>query len=124
MLWKPTPSERRIIRDCASRSAGMRSVKIEVGERYLIEAVNLTSINIRLLSNDPDWNDTDLYQSLPWSEFVRGVPLTDDGRALVDFYVYSPGEYGELKTNVQACYEHGALQWVEGTCNGRIYEKP
>jgi hypothetical protein len=47
-------------------------------------------MNIAKITNDPDWNDTDLYDNAyTWRDFTKGVEMTDDGRAIVDFYVYN-----------------------------------
>jgi len=114
---KPTSEEKRIIRRCAQIDAGKRGVILEPGERYNIEAGNtqVTAINIALLSDDPDFGDTDLFGMMPWSEFTKGFELAPRGRAVVDFYVYGTGKNGELETNVTAYWEGGKLVRVEGT---------
>lgn len=126
MKYKPTPADARIIRKCAERSAGYGRVEICPGERYNIEGKypNVRNFNIALLSDHPDWTDTDLWDNAhAWSDFRRGVVLTDDGRGIFDFYVYGPlGHHKELQTNVTAYYERGKLVRVEGTCDGIMWE--
>ena len=52
---------------------------LEVGRRQSLVSGE-TSINFALISDDPDWQDTDLDDYEPWTAFTRGVELTPDGR--------------------------------------------
>lgn len=125
MKHKPTKEEARIIRECAERSAGYARVEICPGTRINIEKDNSeTHMNIAMVSDHPDWDDTDLFSNaFTWSDFTRGVELTDDGRGIFDFYVYGPmGHHKELQTNVTAYYERGRLVRVDGTCNGTMWQ--
>lgn len=114
MQFRPTPAEKKIIRECASRAsraAGCSThVALMVAERIRIGgSIDKRHINVRLISADPDWNDTDLFDTLPWGRFAGVVELTEDGRGLFDFYVYEHTTSGELATNVQAHIEGGRL---------------
>ncbi len=95
----------------ASRWAGYRRVIIRPGIRYNTEGLfSGQSVNLRLVTTDLDWDDTDLYDTGDWQiDFVRGFPLDANGTALLDFYVYGAGEYGELACNVQAEFDANGL---------------
>lgn len=113
-IWKPTSAECRAIRAYAQRAAGCGRVKIEPGERTLLDVPivdNVTNMNVLLVTKltDDSWDDTDLFDHRDWKEFQRGVDLTDDGRAIVDFYIYSTGYHGELETNIQVYFENGRV---------------
>lgn len=113
----PTPDECQVIRDCAQRSAGRRAVRIEPGSRVSLETGDF-ALNVALISNDPDWENTDLHDFISWKFFRRdGFEFTADGRAIIDFYVYSVGKDGELETNVTAYWDDGVLVRVDGTDN-------
>jgi len=126
---KPTSEEKRIIRRCAEKSAGYGRVEICPGSRYNVETgagecgINF---NIALVSDDPEWADTDLWSNaFTWRDFTKGVELTPDGRGIFDFYVYGPlGYHKELQTNVTAYYEGGKLVRVTGTCDGVMWPTP
>lgn len=113
--YRITQADADAIRNVAIRASGCRRIALEPGSR-----VNTSdhgrgyNVNIRLVSDEPDWNDTDLHDYISWAEFRKGFDLTDDGRGLVDFYVYSLGHDGELITNVQAYFEGRRLVRVEG----------
>lgn len=111
--WKPTADEKRAIRAFAAASEGRppRALHIEIGER-IGEGGNFdTSFNILILTRGDTTRDafgtTDLNQPLPWSFLDDGIELTEDGKALVDFYVYEKlfDDHGDLLTNVQAHVE-------------------
>lgn len=114
-LYKPTPAEKAIIRDCAQRSAGYKGVEINPSTKISLNDGRI-HMNIAMISDDPDFGDTDLFDNAyRWSDFVKGVEMTSDGKAIVDFYVYNRGYWAELKTNVTAYIEGGQLVRVEGT---------
>lgn len=111
--WKPTAADLRAIRAYAAASEGYRpqAVHIEIGERASTDPSRHwdTSTNLLLVnSGDPDdfLEGTDLDQFRSWADFKAfGIPLTEDGRAIVDFSVYEKefgGDHGDLITNVQA----------------------
>jgi hypothetical protein len=117
MRYRPTPADKRIIRECAaraSRAAGCSSdVALKVGERSTLTGEGKRHINVRLISTDPTGSDTDLYDTLSWGSFASGFDLTEDGRGLIDFYVYERKLDRSLATNVQAYIENGQLSVVK-----------
>jgi hypothetical protein len=130
--YRPSADEKRLIRDCAKRSAGRRAVKIEPGERYHLED-GRAALNIAFLTDPKDWdnwNCTDLHGPVDWKEYADGFNLTTDGRGIIDFYVYEMVrcyqggmEPGDLMTNVTAYYEGGKLIRIEGTGNGIMWPR-
>lgn len=114
-LWIPTSDERKRIRAAAVSSAG-KLVKMEIGARYNLhdpmvpESVNFMRVTKRPL--DPT-SDTDLAEVYPWSTFARGVELSHDGQALVDFYCYGLGPSGELEINVMVAYAGGQITSIK-----------
>jgi len=144
-LWKPTPEECRTLRYCAERSAGARNVIMRPGSRYytgkdadhIARTIDLANrpggaFNLLFITKEeaPDQipDDTDLDDNCAgFAEFRKGVLLTEDGRALVDFYVYSRKGVGrdydeELETNVQAHVENGRMVRVTGTGDGIMWK--
>lgn len=118
---RPTAEEKRIIRDCAARGAGFRSVEVNPSTR-----VNLTdpdrgaAMNVLLVADHID--QTDLFDNAyAWSDFTRGFDMTDDGRAIIDFYVYNRGQYPELQTNITAYWEKGRLVRVDDTSKPEMW---
>lgn len=124
-IYRPTSEDKKIIRDCAIRSAGKKWIEMCPGMRHNIEDKypGVRSLNIAMVSDHPDWNDTDLWDNAyKWSDFTKGVELTEKGRGIFDFYVYSRGRNGELETNVVAYVEDGKLVRVEGTMDGIMWK--
>lgn len=128
----PTAEEKAIIRKCAQISAGMKGVKLEVGDRWNpphtenYKGSSARNINIAMLTDDEDFGETDLFETLPWKVFCKGFELAERGRAFVDFYVYNTkrrGDIGDgdLETNVTAYWRFDKLERVEGTMNGDIW---
>jgi hypothetical protein len=111
MLWKPTPAEKKALRSYAAKHEKRRpgQLHIEIGVRHNTETDRGNSVNIMQVTDLPDWDDTDLYDTRGWCDLNYGVPLTRAGRAVVDFYVYEKafGDHGDLMTNIQA---HVALK--------------
>jgi hypothetical protein len=116
MRWKPTPQNRKTIRAYAKRAAEVRGgVRLEPASRFNLET-GATNVNIYLISDHEDWEDTDLNDHMPWSEFAAtGIDLTPDNRGIVDVYVYSLGCWGELETNIQLVIEGGKLVRLDQT---------
>lgn len=110
-IWKPTKEEADLIRSVAkAKVSGLR--KMEAGVRLNTEDGSVPiSINIARVTKQTDdaWEDTDLFDFMPWPEFRKGVELTEDGRAIVDFYLYN--QY-ELDTNIVVYYEAGRIQKI------------
>ena len=85
---------------------------LEIGIRHGDADLGV-SINVLAVSRDPsgEWNDTDLYDKAPWSDVRKPIPLTAEGRAVLDFYVYEweRGEVGDLVCNAQAEIDSAGL---------------
>jgi hypothetical protein len=112
MIWKPTDLEKKRIKGFAAQSEKRKPTRLHmrIGERYsLTRGINANSTNVMLIDDTIDWEDSDLFQTCPWSDLKNGIELTKEGRAQVDFYVYERtyDDYGDLLTNVQA---HVALR--------------
>ena len=121
MKFKPTSEQKKIIRACAAKSAGERRVEICASTRVSL-ITGKQHMNVAMISDEPDFEDTDLYDNaFKWSHFTRGVELTELGRGVFDFWVYSVGQDAELKTNVTVYVEAGYMVRVEGTCNGTMW---
>lgn len=104
--WKPTAEQSREIRDYAKMRAGTGWVKLELGEKVNTNldacargAVEYTP-NVMLFTDDihNDNGSYDLADFIQWDEFrKKGVELTEDGQAYLDFYVY---DRVELNCNI------------------------
>lgn len=125
--WKPTPAECKLIRDAGRREAGAARFLMEVGLRFNCDTPERESgyaMNLARVSDDPDWADTDLAGFEPWAAFRKGVLLTDDGRAIVDFYVSTPAtrwEDSELRGNVTVTYAAGRIERIQGVGPHSLY---
>lgn len=119
MQWKPSSADRKTIRNFAARECGKRpgALSLRIGWRYNIDDASIEpSPNIARVSVMPDWDDTDLHDMWDWDQFIkRGIELTEDGRATIDFYCSTRGWEGQLESNVQAYIEDGKLVAMEGT---------
>ena len=113
-----------IAESVARRHSSARRFAIEIAER-----VNLTTgdaaLNIRAISNDPDWEDTDLYTTHPWSR-VRERHVLANARALFDLYIYERpgvGETGDLVCCVQAELDEQGLVAVHADSAKDIWRR-
>lgn len=118
--FKITQEQVEILKRCAAvesvPSLEPKSVLLEPGFRYNTEIEGKpVSMNIALVSDDSSWNDTDLDDYGTWAEFRKGVELTEDGRATIDFYIRRRGcEYGELHGNVTLQVFDGEMDRIVG----------
>lgn len=108
-VWRITPEDRRAIRAYAAQVEKRRPGQITIEAATRVSTIfegSKTSMNIYRVDQTADWSESDLHDKWAFSD-VKTVALTDDGRALVDLYVYEkvPGDVGELLTNVQAYVE-------------------
>lgn len=127
-IWKPTPAEWQAIRYAAHCEGRASRIRIQPGIRCGNER---TSMNILTLTDDPvDWEGTDLFDYGNLDDFKRGVPLTGDGRAIVDFYLFEmPTQRRpatDLLGNVTVTYEGGRITRIRGydTAAGNDYPLP
>ncbi|UVD36636.1 hypothetical protein RCXUPER_218 [Rhodobacter phage RcXuper] len=110
--WTISATDRRAIRAYAARAERLqpRQIDLDLGYRYSISDVKKNPHDVRISSNvylvdeTPDWEESDLHDLRKFSE-AKAIPLTRDGRALVDIYVYKNDADRELLTNVQAYIE-------------------
>lgn len=122
-VWKPTARECELIKlaGAAEGRVALGAVLLEPGIRGNIadDTKNVDipggEYNIALVSDQPEWNDTDLCDYGVWAGFRKGVTLTDDGRAIVDFYIRKRFDAdGELFGNVTVYYANGKIERIHG----------
>lgn len=114
MRYIPSQADCNIIKAAAAKESGMRvgCVSLQPGCRSGPKGHDL---NVLLVTDDPKWNDTDLYDYGDWPEFRKGVELTESGDATVDFYIRNRfDEWKELHGNVVAEIKAGKLVRVYG----------
>lgn len=131
LIWKPTKFECEQIKRAAvlESQPGVKAVKLEPGIRHNCVPGNggkPESINIARVTamRDGTWGDTDLSDYSTWMSFKRGVELTEGGKAIIDFYIYSPRgvDHLGLLGNLVVCYENGQLTSLRGGhSNGQEY---
>ncbi len=119
-----TPTAKMIhqIGHYAFNVAGIRTGHLEIGRRENVEHPDIDpNVNILLVTDHPDWNDTDLYDKFDdLSNWLADVEMTDDHKGLFDFWVYDLN--GELQTQVQVWIELDSAnnyQIVELSENGQ-----
>lgn len=97
-----TSEQRKAIRDMAKRIAGVGNVTLELGIRYDKES-DWEGYN---LDDEPNDDTTDLFGTEAWADIVKDDFPED---MTLDFYVYSTGPLGELKTNLLTRFRGGRL---------------
>lgn len=131
--WKPTAAEVKAIKAAAARegSMGVSAVILEPGYRRNLKEDRPYTLNIALVSDDPTWDDTDLDSYGEWKDFRSGVELTEDGRAIVDFYIRRRlpprhPDYGcdYLEGNVTVEYAGGRVTRIYGYGESGNYPLP
>lgn len=125
-FWIPSREDIALIKHYASVETGLAAGRliIEPGRRcnIMFEGVD-SNINIALVTRqldaDEEWSeDTDLECPDELNVFKRGVTLTDDGKAIVDFYVSNKDG---LHGNVTVYYNDSKIQKIEGyRAEGRV----
>jgi hypothetical protein len=119
-FWKPSQEQCNIIKAAAAVECGIKAnqIRLEPGMRLNRQNHEIQScINIAIVTRltDGSWEDTDLDDRVGWNTFKSGVPLTEDGRAIVDFYIHRYGYANdELLGNVVAFFENGQLSQIRG----------
>ena len=97
---------------------------IEIAERFHL-TTGRTALNIFAISDDPDWADTDLNTTWPWSR-IRERHVLADGRALFDLFIYERprvGETGDLVCCVQAELDAHGLVAVHADAEKNIWRR-
>lgn len=135
-VWKPTQEECDLIRKAASLesspSATLSQITLDAGYRQSLDSDSEdspVSFNIaRVTKRDDDtWADTGLCDFASWAHFRKGVELTEDGRAIVDFYIRPrtsalEPKLGGLLGNIVVYYARGRLVAIRGVdSHGRDY---
>lgn len=121
-------SDVRQLREVAEQIArrhdrGPRFV-IEIAERFSLKT-GATSINIRAISDDPDWEDTDLNQTHDWSRIRERHQLVD-GQALFDLYLYErpvAAHAGDLVCCVQAELDATGLLAIHADSDMNVWRR-
>ena len=118
-FWIPSREDIALIKQAASTETGLAAGRLilEPGRRcnIMFDGVD-SNINIALVTRqldaDEDWpEDTDLECPEDLTVFKRGVTLTDDGKAIIDFYVSNKDG---LHGNVTVYYNDSKIQKIEG----------
>ncbi len=106
---RPTADEFAAIRTAAKQVTTRTVHHVELGKRYGFKVDHAPSINLLQVDVTKDWEESDLDDFVSWADFrAAGIP-SDDGRATVDFYVYSSEG---LEGNCQAVFIGGRLVFV------------
>jgi hypothetical protein len=115
-LYRPSAEDRARIRAAAATEAhiAVSAVVLQIGRRRSLKSRD-NAINIAMISEDPAFADTDLDDYEPWSSFTNGVPLTDSGAGIFDFYIRRRGDRDEeLQGNVTVYVAHGQISRIHG----------
>lgn len=119
--WTPTAAQCEIIKVAAARAAEYsvtpRQIRLEPKVRQ-----NTTDSSVGMCMNvarvtllpDDSWSDTDLFDCGAWADFRKGVFLTDDGRAVVQFAIRPVNNAVRSRTDdligdIQVCYVGGKI---------------
>jgi len=108
-VWKPTQDQCDIIKAAAVRECGKR-VTLEPGIRCsTVDDTIPDNINILLVdkSESEGFAESDLLCHATWKAFRKGVELTPEGRAFVDFYCY---DRDGLVSNLGVDYDNGTIE--------------
>lgn len=111
-IIKPTREELAIIRQTCEKACqkeGQKLKRIEVGKRCSLSKDVAASVNILLVDETKDWEDSDLFDFVDWNNFKKGFDATENGSAVVDFYCY---DKEGLCTNAQAVFRDYRLVWA------------
>ncbi|AXH59610.1 hypothetical protein [Pseudomonas amygdali] len=93
-IWKPTQAQCDLIKQAAVLEScpkgTLGQIKLDPGARYNTSHPDTpVSFNIAQVSSLPDWSDTDLYDRADWKTFRKGVELSQQGTAIIDFYIHA-----------------------------------
>lgn len=122
-------SDIRQIREVAERIARRDSstarFAIEIAERVSLVTGD-AALNVLAISDDPDWADTDLNTTFPWSR-IRERHALKEGRALFDLYIYERPvvrETGDLVCCVQVELDANGLAAIHADSTMHIWRRP
>lgn len=126
MKFKITQDQVNMLKRCAQAEArkqgdeiAFHNLILEPGIRYNTSDDDRPHhMNIRIVSDDPQWNDTDLHDYGLWKDFRKGIELTPAGSGEVDFYIRKlrlSADDDYLFGNVQVMIENGELVAITGT---------
>lgn len=116
---------RNLAEQIARTEAAVPRYTIEIAERFHL-TTGRTALNVLAISDDPDWGDTDLNTTHPWSR-IRERHALANGRALFDLYIYERpafGETGDLICCVQAELDARGLAAVHADNARDIWRRP
>lgn len=106
------------VRAAARIEVKTNRVSVEAGTRFNINT-HKNSINIAAISDDPEWNDTDLNDYRDLKDLIGTEIEEKDGKVHIDFYIYL-GPDRELESNVDLIWQDGKLVAANGTTNKNI----
>lgn len=119
--WTPTAVQCEIIKAAAARAAEYavtpRQIRLEpkVRQNTTDSSVGMCMnvARVTLLSDD-SWSDTDLFDCGAWTDFRKGVFLTEDGRAVVQFAIRPVNNAVRDRTDdligdIEVCYLGGKI---------------
>ncbi len=115
---------RAVAEGIARRHSSATRFAIEIAERVNLTTGN-AALNILAISDDPDWEDTDLYTTHPWSRIRERHELVN-GRVLFDLYIYERpgiGETGDLVCCVQAELDAQGLAAVHADSAKHVWRR-
>lgn len=126
--WTPNALEKKALFEAAALSARapVCCISLNPGNRHRpVDPSSEISFNILLVSESADpakcAEDTDLWDTTTWDMFCKGVELTSDGCAVVDFYIRPNGRASRelqedgLLGNVVVVYAEGRIQRIHET---------
>lgn len=118
--WKPSKSQCELMMQAAALivNKGVGAIFLEAGMRGDASNISLND----LLLND---GETDLVDFVNWPTFKKGVPVTEDGQAEVDFYIRPKRVDGDnLLSNMIVQVLDGEIMYLtESYAGGYCYMK-
>jgi hypothetical protein len=128
-IWKPTAAECKLIKECAARESypPLRPTQITVTPMNRVNTKDPSQpidFNAARVTKTP-WgteersSDTDLWDKASWTEFRKGVTLTEEGHAIIEAVIYhvsgerffeDEGLYG----NLTVYYSGGKITKIRG----------
>jgi len=116
---------RREAEAVARRHSSASRFAIEIAERFNL-VTGVVALNICEISDDPDWTDTDLNTTHPWSR-IRDRHRLVNGRALFDLFIYerhTASDIGDLVCNAQAELDGKGLLAIHADSDTDVWRRP